>query len=128
MSLLYLCVSQGSTVLARHAHCVGNFAEISAALLQRLVEDQPAEVDPMATIRTTMASGAYMFHCLRVSGFVFLAVAEKEFAQERAFRCLERIQNQVNKYGRNNKETRAREQRRTERSRRAARGFSFEIS
>ena len=115
-SLLYSVVSRGTTVLAKHAACVGNFAEITEVILDRIVGKKTSLLDYFlcstfpywvaASIssdgrgaKRSYQSGPYQYHFLSCqdSDLIFLCITEQEFNQKVAFRFLERVRGQVTK-------------------------------
>jgi len=78
--ILYCVVARGATVLARHASCVGNFAEISDLVLAKVREqEQP---------RMTLTQGEFLFHYISSDGVVALAIADSGYDRGEAFRFL----------------------------------------
>ena len=65
--ILYCVVARGATVLARHASCVGNFAEISDLVLAKVREQEQPKM--------TLTQGEFLFHYISSDGVVALAIA-----------------------------------------------------
>jgi len=67
MPLLYAVIARGSTVLVKHAACVGNFSEVTEQILNKI----PAE-----NSKLTYSHGTYLFHYIKEEGIVYLCITD----------------------------------------------------
>lgn len=82
MTLLYAVVARGTTVLAKHARCAGNFNEVTEQILYKI---------PDSDTKMTYSHGDYLFHYVRENGIVYYAITEDGFERSRAFQFLGEI-------------------------------------
>jgi len=81
--ILYCVIARGTTVLARHASCVGNFAEISDLVLAKVRDhNQP---------KMTLTQGEFLFHYVSDDGVIALAIADSAYDRGEAFRFLDSV-------------------------------------
>jgi hypothetical protein len=73
MAILFSVVARQNIVLARHADCVGNFAEVTEQLL--------AKIDSAENIRKTYSHGRYLYHYVCYNGLIFMCIAGIPAAQ-----------------------------------------------
>ncbi len=84
MPLLYTVVSRRNVVLAKNATTVGNFAEVTDAVLSK--------IDRKNNKRMSYASGTYMYHYMAApNDLVFLCIADDSFRRSAAFRFLDAV-------------------------------------
>jgi len=76
-------VARGTTVLARHASCVGNFGEISEVVLAKVKEQEQPKM--------TLTQGEFLFHFISQGGLVVLAITEASHDRGQAFRFLDSV-------------------------------------
>lgn len=81
--ILYCVVARSGTVLARHAACVGNFAEISELVLAKVREQEHQKM--------TLTQGEFLFHFTAREGIVTLAITESDYDRAVAFQFLESV-------------------------------------
>ena len=79
MTVLYSVVSRGTTVLAKHAACAGNFDVVTEQLLAK-IPDQDSKM--------TYSHGNFLFHYVRENGIVYYAITEDDYERSRAFQFL----------------------------------------
>ncbi|XP_011409701.1 PREDICTED: vesicle-associated membrane protein 7-like [Amphimedon queenslandica] len=82
--IIYSSISRGSTILALHASCDGNFAEVVPQILSVISRGD-------LTSRLTYTSGDYMFHYVSEEGIIFLCITGDDFERSRAFMFLEHV-------------------------------------
>lgn len=82
MAILYSVVSRGTTILAKHAACAGNFDVVTEQLLNKI---------PDHDSKMTYSHGSYLFHYVRESGIVYYAITEDDYERSRAFQFLGEI-------------------------------------
>jgi len=75
--VLYCVVARGTTVLARHASCVGNFGEISEVVLAKVKEQEQPKM--------TLTQGEFLFHFISQGGLVVLAITGNTPREGRRF-------------------------------------------
>ena len=69
MSGILCCViSRGTTVLARYAHCAGNFSEICELVLAKI---------PPGDGKMSYSHGEYFYHYTSQQGLITLAISGK---------------------------------------------------
>lgn len=67
MPLLYSVVARGPTVLAKHASCTGNFAEVTAQILAKI----PPQDDKL-----TYTQGPYLFHYIYENRIIYMCITD----------------------------------------------------
>lgn len=82
MPILYAVVSRGTTVLARYAHCIGNFSEVADQVLSQIGPDDS---------KMTYSHGSYLFHYITEDRIIFLCISDDEFERCKAFLFLNEI-------------------------------------
>lgn len=68
MPILYGLVARGSTVLAKHATCAGNFAEVSEGVIKKVAGHDE---------KMTYTHGNYLFHYICESGIIYLCISDE---------------------------------------------------
>lgn len=84
--ILFCVVSRGTTILARHAACAGNFNEISNLVLGRIQEQ--ARSGPC---KMSLTHGEYVFHYSVLDNIIIMAITDKNFDRANAFQFLESV-------------------------------------
>jgi len=82
MSILFSVISRGTTILARHASCVGNFSEVTELVLARI---------PLEDNRLSYSHGQYLFHYICEDHIIYMCITDDEFDRLRAFAFLTEI-------------------------------------
>jgi vesicle-associated membrane protein 7 len=67
MPLLYTVIARGSTVLVKHASCVGNFSEVTEQILNKISNENS---------KLTYSHGSYLFHYIKEDGIVYLCITD----------------------------------------------------
>lgn len=67
MPILYSVVSRGSTVLAKHACCAGNFPEVTEQIILRI---------PPHDEKLTYSHGSYLFHYICENQVIYMCVTD----------------------------------------------------
>lgn len=67
MAILFSVVARRNIVLARHADCVGNFAEVTEQLLSK--------IESVENVRKTYSHGRYLYHYVCYNGLIFMCIA-----------------------------------------------------
>ena len=67
MAILFSVVARQNIVLARHADCVGNFAEVTEQLLSKIESGE--------NVRKTYSHGRYLYHYVCYNGLIFMCIA-----------------------------------------------------
>ncbi|XP_046394531.1 vesicle-associated membrane protein 7 [Ischnura elegans] len=87
MPILYSVIARGTTVLTKHASCPGNFAEVTAQIIQK--------IGPENT-KLTYSHGSYLFHYIYEDGIIYMCITDDEFERSRAFLYLNEIKRRFN--------------------------------
>lgn len=82
MTILYSVVSRGTTILAKHAACAGNFSVVTEQILLKI---------PDRDAKMTYSHGNYLFHYVRANGIIYYAITEDDYERSRAFQYLGEI-------------------------------------
>ncbi|XP_031622849.1 vesicle-associated membrane protein 7 [Contarinia nasturtii] len=82
MPILYSVISRGSTVLAKNAECVGNFAEVTEQIIKNI---------PTHNHKLTYAHGNYLIHFINEDRIIYMCITDDEFERARAFMFLNEI-------------------------------------
>eukprot|EP00295_Goniomonas_pacifica_P002062 CAMPEP_0175811836 /NCGR_PEP_ID=MMETSP0107_2-20121207/4056_1 /TAXON_ID=195067 ORGANISM="Goniomonas pacifica, Strain CCMP1869" /NCGR_SAMPLE_ID=MMETSP0107_2 /ASSEMBLY_ACC=CAM_ASM_000203 /LENGTH=215 /DNA_ID=CAMNT_0017123659 /DNA_START=12 /DNA_END=659 /DNA_ORIENTATION=- len=85
MSVVYVLVARGTTVLAEYTVTTGNFQQVTRLILEKV----PTGDDQKAAF----AYDDHVFHILVHRGFVFLAMCGQDFKRKLAFAMLDEIKN-----------------------------------
>lgn len=83
MAILFSVVARRNIVLARHADCVGNFAEVTEQLLSK--------IESVENVRKTYSHGRYLYHYVCYNGLIFMCIADDDFRRSVAFSFLDKI-------------------------------------
>ena len=79
MPILFSLVARGTTMLAKHANCAGNFNEV--------VEQVLGKISP-ANNKMTYTHGSYLFHYISEKRIVYLCITDDDFVRAKAFSYL----------------------------------------
>lgn len=91
MPILYSVISRGTTILAKYADCVGNFAEVTEQIITKI---------PMENHKLTYSHGSYLIHYICEDQLVYMCISDDEFERARSFLFLTAIKQRfVNTYG-----------------------------
>ncbi|XP_033111887.1 vesicle-associated membrane protein 7-like [Anneissia japonica] len=91
MSILFATVTRGTTVLARHAACQGNFAEVVEQILLKVSPENA---------KLTYSHGSYLFHYMTENRITYLCITDDDFQRSKAFMYLNEISRRfANTYG-----------------------------
>ncbi|XP_055300668.1 vesicle-associated membrane protein 7 [Sitodiplosis mosellana] len=82
MPILYSVISRGTTVLAKNAECVGNFAEVTEQIIKNI---------PSHNHKLTYAHGNYLIHFISEDRIIYMCITDDEFERARAFMFLTEI-------------------------------------
>lgn len=82
MPILYSVISRGTTVLAKNAECVGNFAEVTEQIIKNI---------PSNNHKLTYAHGNYLIHFISEDRIIYMCITDDEFERARAFMFLNEI-------------------------------------
>ncbi len=89
MPLLYTVVARKNVVLARHATMVGNFAEVTELVLNRIDESKNKKM--------SYSSDSYMYHYVYAeNNLTFLCISDDDFKRSSAFAFLDSINDKFN--------------------------------
>ncbi|XP_057313697.1 vesicle-associated membrane protein 7-like [Hydractinia symbiolongicarpus] len=88
MPLLYSTVARGTTVLAKHASCSGNFQEITEHILLK--------IDP-GNEKMTFTQPGYLFHYISESGIIYLCISDDTFDRTQSFLFLAEVKRRFTK-------------------------------
>lgn len=67
MPIIYSVVARGTTILAKHATCAGNFAQVTEQILHKITGDNS---------KLTYSHGVYLFHYVKENGVVYLCITD----------------------------------------------------
>lgn len=91
MAILFAVIARGTTVLAQHAGCAGNFIEVAEQVL--------AKISP-ENIKLTYSHGSYLFHYIAENNIIYLCITDDDFERSLAFTFLSEIKRRFqNQYG-----------------------------
>ncbi|XP_061454807.1 vesicle-associated membrane protein 7 isoform X2 [Rhineura floridana] len=82
MAILFAVVARGSTILAKHAWCGGNFLEVTEQILAKI---------PSENNKLTYSHGNYLFHYICQDRIIYLCITDDDFERSRAFTFLNEI-------------------------------------
>ncbi|MBN3279214.1 VAMP7 protein, partial [Polyodon spathula] len=82
MAILFAVVARGTTILAKHAWCGGNFLEVTEQVLAKI---------PSENNKLTYSHGNYLFHYICQDRIIFLCITDDDFERSRAFNFLNEI-------------------------------------
>ncbi|XP_037824675.1 vesicle-associated membrane protein 7 [Lucilia sericata] len=91
MPILYSVISRGTTVLAKYAECVGNFAEVTDQIISKITMDNH---------KLTYSHGDYLIHYVCEHKLIYMCITDNEFERSRAFLFLADIKQKfIQTYG-----------------------------
>lgn len=67
MTILYSVISRGTTVLARHAACAGNFQEVTEQILKQI---------PPEDSKLTYSHDNYLFHYISENTIIYMCITD----------------------------------------------------
>lgn len=67
MPLLYSVISRGTTVLAKYAECVGNFAEVTEQIMTKISSDNH---------KLTYSHGSYLIHYICEDRIIYMCITD----------------------------------------------------
>ncbi|XP_032411326.1 vesicle-associated membrane protein 7 isoform X1 [Xiphophorus hellerii] len=83
MAILFAVVARGTTILAKHAWCGGNFLEVTEQILAKI---------PSENNKLTYSHGSYLFHYICHDRIIYLCITDdftsfacQDFERSRAF-------------------------------------------
>lgn len=82
MPILCSVVAWGTTILAKHATCTGNFDEVTDNVLRKV----PPHNDSL-----TYTQGHYLFHYICEDNLIYMCITDDKFQRSRAFLYLTEI-------------------------------------
>ncbi|XP_055845850.1 vesicle-associated membrane protein 7 isoform X2 [Episyrphus balteatus] len=91
MPILYSVISRGTTVLAKFAECVGNFAEVTEQIMSKI---------SLENHKLTYSHGNYLIHYNCENKIIYMCITDDEFERTRAFLFLADIKQKfIQTYG-----------------------------
>ncbi|XP_034106173.1 vesicle-associated membrane protein 7 [Drosophila albomicans] len=91
MPILYSVIARGTTVLAKFAECVGNFAEVTEQIISRI---------EVRNHKMTYSHGDYLIHYTCENRLIYMCITDNEFERSRAFLFLADIKQKfIQTYG-----------------------------
>uniref|UniRef100_H3CF12 Vesicle-associated membrane protein 7 n=1 Tax=Tetraodon nigroviridis TaxID=99883 RepID=H3CF12_TETNG len=72
MAILFAVVARGTTILAKHAYCGGNFLEVAEQILAKI---------PSENNKLTYSHGSYLFHYICHDRIVYLCITDDSVEQ-----------------------------------------------
>ncbi|EDW09857.1 vesicle-associated membrane protein 7 [Drosophila mojavensis] len=91
MPILYSVIARGTTVLAKFAECVGNFAEVTEQIMGRI---------GVHNHKMTYTHGDYLIHYTCENKIIYMCITDNEFERSRAFLFLADIKQKfIHTYG-----------------------------
>lgn len=79
MPLLYSVISRGTTVLAKYAECVGNFAEVTEQIMTKISSDNH---------KLTYSHGSYLIHYICEDKIIYMCITDDvSFAKRFHLHC-----------------------------------------
>lgn len=82
MAILFAVVARGTTILANHTWCSGNFLEVTQQILAKI---------PSENNKLTYSHGSYLFHYICQDRIIYLCITDDDFERSRAFNFLNEI-------------------------------------
>lgn len=82
MAILFGVVARGTTILAKHAFCGGNFLEVTEQILAKI---------PSENNKLTYSHGNYLFHYICQDRIIYLCITDDDFERSKAFCFLNEI-------------------------------------
>ncbi|KAG9341701.1 hypothetical protein JZ751_018765 [Albula glossodonta] len=82
MAILFAVVARGTTILAKHAWCGGNFLEVTEQILAKI---------PSENNKLTYSHGSYLFHYICHDRIIYLCITDDDFERSRAFTFLSEV-------------------------------------
>ncbi|XP_007889589.1 vesicle-associated membrane protein 7 [Callorhinchus milii] len=82
MAILFGVVARGTTILAKHAFCGGNFLEVTEQVLAKI---------PSENNKLTYSHGNYLFHYICQDRIIYLCITDDDFERSKAFCFLNEI-------------------------------------
>ncbi|KAJ8348216.1 hypothetical protein SKAU_G00268050 [Synaphobranchus kaupii] len=82
MAILFAVVARGTTILAKHAWCGGNFLEVTEQILAKI---------PSENNKLTYSHGSYLFHYICQDRIIYLCITDDDFERSRAFSFLSEV-------------------------------------
>ncbi|CAF92017.1 unnamed protein product [Tetraodon nigroviridis] len=73
MAILFAVVARGTTILAKHAYCGGNFLEVAEQILAKI---------PSENNKLTYSHGSYLFHYICHDRIVYLCITDDKHHSE----------------------------------------------
>lgn len=67
MPILYSVIARGSTVLAKYAECVGNFAEVTEQIVSKMAAENH---------KLTYSHGDYLIHYIYENKIVYMCITD----------------------------------------------------
>ncbi|EDW04564.1 GH23283 [Drosophila grimshawi] len=91
MPILYSVIARDTTVLAKFAECVGNFAEVTEQIMSRI---------GVQNHKMTYTHGDYLIHYTCENRLIYMCITDNEFDRSRAFLYLADIKQKfIQTYG-----------------------------
>ncbi|MEE6496361.1 hypothetical protein FKM82_002323 [Ascaphus truei] len=82
MAILFAVVARGTTILAKHAWCGGNFLEVTEQILAKI---------PSENSKLTYSHGSYLYHYICQDRIIYLCITDDDYERSRAFNFLNEI-------------------------------------
>ncbi|MED6235402.1 Vesicle-associated membrane protein [Ataeniobius toweri] len=82
MAILFAVVARGTTILAKHAWCGGNFLEVTEQILAKI---------PSENNKLTYSHSSYLFHYICHDRIIYLCITDDDFERSRAFSFLSEV-------------------------------------
>ncbi|KAG3265940.1 VAMP7 [Ictidomys tridecemlineatus] len=82
MAILFAVVARGSTILAKHAWCEGNFLEVIEQILVKI---------PSENNKLIYSHGNYLFHYICQDRILCLCITDDDFERSGAFNFLNEV-------------------------------------
>ncbi|PIO39605.1 hypothetical protein AB205_0083060, partial [Aquarana catesbeiana] len=82
MAILFSVVARGTTILAKHAWCGGNFLEVTEQVLAKI---------PSENNKLTYSHGSYLFHYICQDRIIYLCITDDDFERSKAFSFLNEV-------------------------------------
>jgi vesicle-associated membrane protein 7 len=82
MAILFAVVARGTTILAKHAWCGGNFLEVTEQILAKT---------PSENNKLTCSHGNYLCRYVCQDRIAYLCITDDEFERSRAFSFLNEV-------------------------------------
>lgn len=88
MPILYSVISRSTTVLAKYAECVGNFAEVTEQIMVKIAKDNH---------KLTYSHGSYLIHYIAQDNVIYMCITDDVSTSFFFLPCIQCFENKSSK-------------------------------